>query len=218
MPAAPKPRRNSGKRAVHPGAGRRDALIHPKGRVLAEEDLVAVRALIGTAPYERPLLIEYLHKIQDANGCLPASHMHALAELMRIPMAEVYEVATFYDHFDVVRDGEERPEPVTIRVCDSLSCMIAGAERLIAELEAFPQDGVRVMRAPCIGSCHTAPAAHVGKHHVDHATAETLRGLAAAKTTSPLVPEYVQLDAYRASGGYKVLQSCLDGQTKVDDV
>ncbi len=218
MPAAPKPRRNAGKRAVHPGAGRRDALIHPKGRVLAESELASVRALIGAPPYERPLLIEYLHQIQDANGCLPAGQIHALAELMRIPMAEVFEVATFYDHFDVVRDGEQPPEPITIRVCDSLSCMLAGAERLIGELEAFPQDGVRVLRAPCIGSCHTAPAAHVGKHHVDHATAEKLRGLAVAKTIKPVIPAYTMLDGYRANGGYKVLQSCLDGATQVDHV
>lgn len=137
---------------------------------------------------------------------------------MRIPMAEVYEVATFYDHFDVVRDGEARPEPVTIRVCDSLSCMIAGAERLIAELEAFPQADVRVLRAPCIGSCHTAPAAVVGRHHVDHATPEVLRGLAAAGTVKAAIPDYATIETYQASGGYQVLRRCLSGDMKVDDV
>src|SRR6478672_6372483 len=100
--------------------------------------LAAVQALLGEGPFERALLIEYLHRIQDKEGCLPASHLHALAEILRIPMAEVYEVATFYAHFDVVADGEARPAPVTVRVCDSLSCMLAGAEQLLAALK---QDG-----------------------------------------------------------------------------
>ena len=109
-------------RAIHPGAGRRKAPNFPKGRVLRQADLDAVKGLVGDGPYARDMLIEYLHKVQDAEGCLPASHMQGLAELMRIPMAEVYEVATFYAHFDVVQDGEPKPPAVTIRVCESLSC------------------------------------------------------------------------------------------------
>ena len=120
------------------------------GIVDTEPELEAVRGLIGQPPYERPLLIEYLHQIQDAEGCLPAGHLQGLAELMRLPMAEVYEVATFYAHFDVVGDGEERPAAVTIRVCDSLSCMLAGAEALIGALGEDCPDNVRVVRAPCI--------------------------------------------------------------------
>jgi formate dehydrogenase len=211
-------RNGGGKRSIHPGAGRRNALLHPKGRVLSDAEVAAVKALIGQGPYERALLIEYLHKIQDSERCLPAGHMHALAELMRIPMAEVYEVATFYDHFEVVRDGEARPETVTIRVCDSLSCMLAGAERLIAELGSSPAADVRVLRAPCIGSCHTAPAAHVGKHHVDHATAETLTALAIAGQTKAHIPDYAGLEAYEAGGGYKILKACLSGEIKIDEV
>src|SRR5262245_46137987 len=122
-------------RAIHPGSGRRKAPLFPKGRVLQQAELAAVQALLGDGPYERALLIEYLHRVQDAEGCLPASHLHALAEILRIPMAEVYEVATFYAHFDVMADGEAKPEPVTVRVCDSLSCMLAGAEKLLAALE-----------------------------------------------------------------------------------
>ena len=218
MSDASKPKRNGGKRAIHPGAGRRNALLHPKGRVLAEHEVVAVKALIGDGPYERPLLIEYLHKIQDLEGCLPAGHLHALAELMRIPMAEVYEVATFYDHFEVVRDGEARPEAITIRVCDSLSCMLAGAERLISELEAKPLAGVRVLRAPCIGSCDTAPAAHVGHRHVDHASVKGIAKLAKAGTTDAVIPNYASLEAYEATGGYKILRACLSGDRTADDV
>ena len=218
MSDASKPKRNGGKRAIHPGAGRRNALLHPKGRVLAEHEVGAVKALIGDGPYERPLLIEYLHKIQDLEGCLPAGHLHALAELMRIPMAEVYEVATFYDHFEVVRDGEARPEPITIRVCDSLSCMLAGAERLISELEAKPLAGVRVLRAPCIGSCDTAPAAHVGHRHVDHASVKGIAKLAKAGATDAVISDYASLEDYEATGGYKILRACLSGDRTADDV
>jgi formate dehydrogenase beta subunit len=205
-------------RRVHPGAGRRNALGAPKGRVLRQAELDGVVALIGPPPYERALLIEYLHKIQDVEHCLPASSMHGLAELMRIPMAEVYEVATFYAHFDVVADGEARPEPMTIRVCDSLSCMLAGAETLLAELQAETMPGVRVVRAPCIGSCHTAPAAEVGHAHVDHATFAKVKDMAISGNTHAVIPTYQSLSAYQADGGYAVLRDCLSGARTPDHV
>ena len=150
-------------RAIHPGEGRRKALLHPKGRVLADADVDAVKNLIGAGPYGRALLIEYFHKIQDAERCLPAGHLHALAELMRIPMAEVYEVATFYAHFDVMADGEARPPKITIRVCDSLSCMMAGSDALLLALRSEAMADVRVVRAPCIGSCDTAPMLQINR-------------------------------------------------------
>ncbi len=212
-----KPLRNDG-RAVHPGAGRRNAPLFPKGRVLRQEELASVTALIGPGPYQRPLLIEYLHKIQDAEGCLPAGLLQGLAEALHIPMAEVYEVATFYAHFDVVQDGEPRPAKVTVRVCDSLSCMLAGAEQLLAALESERMENVRVVRAPCIGSCHTAPAVEVGHRHVDHATVETVRTLALAGNTHAEMPAYQDFDAYVAAGGYAVLRECLAGTRTVDDV
>ena len=133
-------------------------------------------------------------------------------------MAEVYEVATFYAHFDVVADGEARPPAVTVRVCDSLSCMLAGAEPLLAALQGEKMPGVRVLRAPCIGSCHTAPAAEVGHHHVDHATRAKVAELAARGETHPAMPTYQDYEAYVAAGGYAVLRSCLSGARKVDDV
>ncbi len=207
-----------GRRSIHPGAGRRSAPLFPKGRVLRQSDVDAVRALIGAGPYARPLLIEYLHKIQDAEGCLLASHLHGLSELLRVSMAEVYEVATFYAHFDVVADGEARPPDVTIRVCDSLSCMLAGAELLIDELQAEAMANVRVVRAPCIGSCHTAPACEVGHHHVDHATFAKVKELAEAGETHAAMPAYRTFDDYRANGGYTLLEACLAGERKVDDI
>jgi formate dehydrogenase len=192
--------------------------MFPKGRVLRQEEVEAVRQLIGPGPYERALLIEYLHKIQDAEHCLPAGHLHGLAELMRIPMAEVYEVATFYAHFDVVNDGEPRPAAVTVRVCDSLSCMLAGAEELLKALQQEQLPNVRVVRAPCMGSCDMAPAVEVGHRHVDRATLERVLAVVESGNTHPNVPAYQDLEAYRAEGGYKVLEACLSGERIVEDV
>jgi formate dehydrogenase len=214
--AGSKPKGNG--RSIHPGAGRRNAPLFPKGRVLRQDELDTVKRLIGPGPYERALLIEYLHKIQDAEGCLPASLLHGLAESLRIPMAEVYEVATFYAHFDVVGDGEPRPPAVTVRVCDSLSCMLAGAEQLLAALQREDMPDVRVVRAPCIGSCHTAPAVEVGHRHVDHATVDAVKALAVAGATDAEIPAYKGFDAYVAEGGYSVLRECLSGARKVEDV
>jgi formate dehydrogenase len=208
----------AGSRSVHPGAGRRKALTHQKGRVLDPQEVERARAIVGFGPYERPMLIEYLHRIQDAEGCLPAGLMQGLAELIKVPMAEIYEVATFYAHFDVVEDGEPRPPKVTIRVCDSLSCMMAGAEKLLAELGAEGMEDVRVVRAPCIGSCHTAPAVHVGHRHVDHATVGKIKELVAGGETGPAIPQYQGLGAYRAAGGYRILGECLSGARTVDGV
>ncbi|HEU0158457.1 MAG TPA: NAD(P)H-dependent oxidoreductase subunit E [Hyphomicrobiaceae bacterium] len=199
-------------RAIHPGSGRRKSAPFPKGRVLSQAEVEKVRALLGDAPRERALLIEFLHLIQDHEGALPAGLLHALAEELAIPMAEVYEVATFYAHFDVVADGEAKPEKITIRVCDSLSCMLAGADALVAALTAKQLPGVRVVRAPCIGSCATAPAAEVGHRHVDHATVATLAALAGTGDVHPAIPAYQDFAAYSQAGGYAVLRSCLAAQ------
>ena len=205
-------------RAIHPGSGRRKAPTHAKGRMLRPEETDAVMALVGSGPYERPLLIEYLHKIQDAEGCLPAGHLHALAELVKIPMAEIYEVATFYAHFDIVQDGEERPPATTIRVCDSLSCMMAGAEKLLAALGSEDWQGVRVVRAPCIGACDVAPAVEVGHRQVDNATVAKIKKIIDAGEHNPEMPKYQSFEDYKKDGGYKVLRSCLDGKLEVDEV
>ncbi len=206
------------KRAIHPGSGRRKAAPFPRGRVLREADVTGLRALLGDRPRDRALLIEFLHLIQDDQGCLPAGYLHALAEELRAPMAEVYEVATFYAHFDVVADDEAAPAPITIRVCESLSCMLAGADKLATALAANLPSGARMVKAPCMGSCHTAPVAEVGHRHVDHATPQKLHELAARAETHPVIPRYRDLDAHRAAGGYKILTSCLSGERSVDSV
>jgi formate dehydrogenase beta subunit len=209
----------SGKgRAIHPGSGRRKAAPFPRGRVLRDDEVAAIRTLLGDRPRERALLIEYLHLIQDEQGCLPEGHLHALAEELGIPMAEVYEVATFYAHFDVVGEDEQRPPKVTIRVCDSLSCMLAGAERLLDEIQSKRVPEIRVLRAPCIGSCDTAPAAEVGHRHVDHATASKLLEIAARGEVHAAIPAFQDFDAYSQADGYAVLRACLSGARKADDV
>jgi formate dehydrogenase len=186
--------------------------------VLKSEELAAVTAMLGERPRDRTLLIEYLHLIQDAEGCLPAGHLQALAQELKIPMAEIYEVATFYAHFDVVADDERRPPRLTVRVCDSLSCMLAGAEELLRALQEAKMVGVRVLRAPCIGSCHTAPAVEVGHHRVDHASIVKVKEIAARGEVHPAIPAYQDFDAYVRTGGYAVLKSCLCGARNVEEI
>jgi formate dehydrogenase len=210
--------RVGGARHIHPGAGRRKGAVFPKGRVLKSEELAALRALLGDGPRERALLIEYLHRIQDAEGCLPEGLLHALAEELRVPMAEVFEVATFYAHFDVVVDGQPRPPRVTVRVCESLSCMLAGAEPLIAALEAERIEGVRVVRAPCMGACDAAPAVAVGHRRVAPADVARVKATVALGETAAAVPAYQTFEAYRGAGGYAVLKSCLSGSRKAEEV
>ncbi|MCC0010387.1 MAG: NAD(P)H-dependent oxidoreductase subunit E [Hyphomicrobiaceae bacterium] len=205
-------------RSPHPGSGRRKALVFPKGRLLKDDERKALREIIGEGPFERPLLIEYLHKVQDHQGCLSAAMMQALAEAFHTSMADVYEVATFYAHFDVIADGDERPAKTTIRVCDSLSCMLAGAEQLLDELNKANMSDVRIVRAPCVGSCHTAPAVHVGHNHVDNATVETVKDRVSHGHTHPDVPDFQTFQAYQDEGGYGVLKDCIAGKRSVDDV
>ncbi len=204
------------KRAHHPGSGRRKAPVFNKGRVLAQEEKDRLHEILGTGERQRDMLIEYLHRIQDEEGCLPAGLLQALADDMRIPMAEVYEVATFYAHFDVVRDGEPRPAPVTIRVCESLSCALAGAERLMAELNNANLENVRVLAAPCMGRCDLAPVAEVGHRHVDNMTVDKIRETLEHPHLHPNVPAYQGLDEYLEGGGYKVLRECLSGERTVE--
>lgn len=209
---------NCDTRRIHPGSGRRKAPVFNKGRLLRQAETDAVRELLGGHELKRDELIEYLHLIQDSEGCLPAGHMHALAELLRIPMAEVYEVASFYAHFDLVHDGENKPAPITIRVCESLSCTLAGAEALITALENDSNADVRVVRAPCMGRCDTAPVCEVVHHHVDHATADNVSQVVQSKRFHADVPDYEDFAAYRAKGGYAILEACTSGEKAVDDI
>ncbi|NNE52171.1 MAG: NADH-quinone oxidoreductase subunit F [Sulfitobacter sp.] len=185
---------------------------HPKGRQLDDHAWEEVRALLGDRPRRRDLLIEHLHLIQDEYGHLSAAHLRALAEEMRLSMAEVYEVASFYAHFDVVKEGETPPPAMTIRVCDSLSCELAGAQELKAALEEGTDPSqVRVVRAPCMGRCDTAPVLELGHNHIDHATPQKVDAAIAADDTHAHVPDYETLAAYAAEGGYETLKGLREG-------
>ena len=193
---------------------RRDPSL-PKGRQISDEDVADIAALLGDLPRRPDMLIEALHVIQDTRGHLSARALAALAELFRLSQVEVFEVASFYYHFDIVKDGETPPPPLTIRVCDGLSCEIAGAKELIAGMSAEVGPGIRIQPVPCIGRCAAAPAAQVGKRAVDHATIDDLRRAAAGPTT-PEIPDYLHLAAYRAEGGYHVLEKVISGAISAD--
>lgn len=190
----------------------------PKGRRVDPEALLQVKALLGEQPLRRDLLIEHLHKIQDRYGHLSAAHLAALAQEMQLAQTEVYEVATFYHHFDVVKEGQEAPPMLTVRVCDGLSCEMAGAQDLLAKLPTLLGREVRVIAAPCIGRCEQAPAAVVGQNPVPQATADAIAKTVASGQTQHIPTGFLDLDAYRAARGYALVQACWQGKRDVDSV
>jgi NADH:ubiquinone oxidoreductase subunit F (NADH-binding)/NADH:ubiquinone oxidoreductase subunit E len=205
-------------RRIHPGSGRRRGLDHPKGRQVEPQALAEVQALLGVRERRRDLLIEHLHLLQDHCGCLHARHLAALAEEMRLALVEVYEVASFYAHFDIVMDDEAPPPELTVRVCDSLTCALFGADKLLTELRGRLGDTVRVVRAPCMGGCHNAPVVAIGHALHEHATIDSVADAVAHKHTHPDIPPFIGFDEYRASGGYKLLEACLSGARSRDSV
>ena len=204
-------------RTLRPGRKKGDQM--PKGRQLDDMALAEVRSLLRDRPRRRDLLIEFLHLIQDRHRCLSAAHLTALAAELKLSQAEVYEVASFYDHFDVVKEGEGAPPPLTIRVCRSISCMMAGSAEFYRQLEdrADPSQ-LRIVHAPCMGRCDTAPAARIGDREVDHANACKLLAMAANHETDVRVPEYVDLETYRADGGYQASGRVLAGEISAEDL
>src|SRR4051812_42047301 len=204
----------------HGGPGRKKNRPRrtPKGRQIEPAALDEVRALLGDKPRRRDLLIEHLHLIQDRYGHLAAAHLAALAHEMRLALTEVYEVATFYAHFDVVKEGEVAPPAVTVRVCESLSCAMAGAEQLLRDLPARLGADVRVVRAPCMGACDRAPVCAVGHVQVMQATNENVAAAAAAKPHAQAFATSNTFDTYAGAGGYALLKACLAGTRTRDDV
>ncbi|MDI9330806.1 MAG: NAD(P)H-dependent oxidoreductase subunit E [Alphaproteobacteria bacterium] len=190
----------------------------PKGRRASPQGLQQVRELLGQASRQRDLLIEHLHKIQDCFGHLSADHLAALAEEMKLPQTAVYEVATFYHHFDVVKEGQAAPAPLTVRVCDGLSCEMAGAQSLLARLPALLGRDVRVIPAPCIGRCEQAPAAVIGQHPIACATVEKVTQAVQAGQTRHEPAPYIEMAAYVADGGYQLLKDCVEGRCDVESV
>ena len=200
------------------GATRERKRQAPKGRRATPQGLQQVRELLGSASRQRDWLIEHLHKIQDRFGHLSADHLAALAEEMKLPQTAVYEVATFYHHFDVVKEGQAAPAPLTVRVCDGLSCEMAGARALLEKLPQLLGREVRVIPAPCVGRCEQAPAVVVGQHPVARATPEQVTQAVREGKTRHEVEPYTDMDAYVAHGGYELLKSCVSGQRDVESV
>ncbi len=190
-----------------------------KGRVVDLNSLLEVQRLLGDSARTPDLLIEHLHKIQDHYGHLSAAHLVALASEMRLSTTEVYEVASFYHHFDVIRENDSPPPALTVRVCESVSCEMAGSEALIAALESSFGSGVRVQRVPCVGRCDKAPVAVVGQHTVDVATAEAVQTVVdGGQTEQPMPTACVDYDAYKKEGGYQLYDRLLAGEIDADSI
>ena len=200
-------------------SGRGKGRTTPKGRQVLDQALVDVRSLLVGKSRNQDLLIEFLHLVQDKFGCLSAAHLRALAEEMRLSQAEVYEVATFYAHFDVVKEDETPPPELTIRVCDSLSCELAGSQELMAALKSsLDPASVRVVRAPCMGRCDSAPTLEVGHNHVDLATVEKVQKAVSDRAVHASIPDYVGLADYMSGGGYEAYSACRSDKLTPDEV
>ena len=194
----------------------------PKGRVVDPTALEEVRSLLAGLPHAASRapdqLIEHLHRLQDRYGHLSARHLAALAREMGLAQTEVYEVASFYHHFDIVKEGQVAPPALTVRVCDSLSCEMAGAQDLLARLPKLLGKDVRVIAAPCIGRCEQAPAVAVGQHPVAHATCEAVIARVNAGEVTHRPEGFIDLAAYQAQGGYRLLKKCIAAEIEVDTV
>ncbi len=190
-----------------------------KGRVVDLNALLEVQNLLGDESRTRDLLIEHLHKIQDRHGRLSAAHLVALAHEMRLATTEVYEVASFYHHFDVVKEDDDEPPALTVRVCDSVSCEMAGSEALIAALEASIGDAVRIQPVPCVGRCDKAPVAVVGQYSVDNATSDSVKlAIDSGKKTQPMPDDSIDFEAYKADGGYRLYDRLVAAEINGDNI
>ena len=190
----------------------------PKGRRVDPVLLLEVQNLLGDVSRQPDLLIEHLHKIQDKYKHLSSGHLAALAQEMRLSQTEVYEVASFYHHFDIVKEGEAAPEVLTVRVCDGLSCEMAGARELLAKLPALLGREVRVIAAPCIGRCEQAPAVAIHQNPIPNASCDTVVAAVKAGSTAHQPEQFTDLAAYQSAGGYGLLATCTSGKLDVEAV
>ncbi len=209
---------NKSKRFHHPGEGRRRAVPHPKGRQVDPDAVAEIRVLLGDSGLDRDLLIEHLHTIQDRYHGLSPRHLLALADLMRLSLVEVYEVATFYAHFDVAQDDDGDMPEITVRVCDSLPCEMAGANALFESLSADPDANVRILRAPCMGNCDHAPVAEIGHNQLNNATTKTVAEAIQAGAVETILPPYPILENTRQNGAYSIFKACVNENRTYESV
>jgi NADH:ubiquinone oxidoreductase subunit F (NADH-binding)/NADH:ubiquinone oxidoreductase subunit E len=204
------------------GATKQRKRQSPKGRPVIPQALAEVEALIGPGPWRHDLLIEYLHRINDRYHQLGAPHMAALASLLGLAQTEVYEVATFYHHFDVVKENPDgslpAPPVLTVRVCDGLSCEMAGAKQLLEKLPALLGREVRVIPAPCVGRCEQAPVAVVHQKPVPRATMESVRGEVQAGQFTDAPGNYIDFETYSRDGGYALVRDCVEHRRDLESV
>ena len=189
-----------------------------KGRLVDSKALLEVQKLLSDMPLRKDMLIEALHLIQDEFHYLSAKHLVALAHEMKLAHAEVFEVATFYHHFDVIKENDAPPPPLTVRICDSLTCEMSGAKELTESLKNVLGEGVRIQPVPCVGRCQNAPVAVVGKNPLDLATIESVQNAVNKKEVRPEIPEYVGFSQYRDTGGYQLFQECNSGKRAAESV
>ena len=206
---------------IHPGSGRRNALSFNKGRQSDEQSVNELKNLIPSDFLrQRDMLIECLHLIQDNYKCLKPKYLAALAELTNLPLTEIYEVASFYAHFDIFKDDDVSPSEVTIRVCDGITCEMNGCQSLQKDLKNnFSQDeSIRIVRAPCMGRCHQAPVVEVGKKHITNANVKKIKSAIETKDIKPSIPDYIDFENYTKSGGYDLLKACLENKKNPMDL
>ena len=189
-----------------------------EGRTTPHKSLADIRELLGDEPRSRDMLIEHLHKIQDHYGHISNRHILALAIDMSLPMAEVYETATFYHHFDVIKPKETPPPPLTIRVCESLSCEMFGAKELIEDLKTKYKNEIRIQAVPCVGRCDVAPVAVVGTNPIEHANQESVENAVSNKDIDAAVADYIGYADYKNSGGYQTLIDCVNGKHEREEI
>ena len=190
----------------------------PKGRQVDDISYQEIVLLLANIEIVRDELIEYLHLIQDNFGCLYDKHLTALAEFMKIPLAEVYEVATFYAHFNVVKDSNIKAPKVTIRVCESLTCEMFGSQEILKSLSSINNDSFNIVPGPCMGRCQHAPTVSVGKNYVDNANVDKVLKIVEKKEYQPVITNYIDFNNYKSEGGYSVLNKFINKQISLDEI
>jgi len=190
----------------------------PKGRQVDDTSYQEIVLLLANIEIVRDELIEYLHLIQDNFGCLYDKHLTALAEFMKIPLAEVYEVATFYAHFNVVKDSNIKAPKVTIRVCESLTCEMFGSQEILKSLSSINNDSFNIVPGPCMGRCQHAPTVSVGKNYVDNANVDKVLKIVEKKEYQPVITNYIDFNNYKSEGGYSVLNKFINKQISLDEI